>query len=593
MKKQITLVSLYVLTVLFFIAKTPVANKYEISIYDIYPNTFWLILLCGIFSSIFILLLYSYRSFDSSAWITGFFLLTFINGMIILLPFFRGYLMYGRGDALSHIGHLQDIILTGNLGVDNIYPMVHIILFSFSGILGLTKETSLIIIMVVFLLLYYFNVYLLASVIAKSHEQKLMIIAFSIPMYYSFFHLDIRPAFFGIFMLPLFFYLLHQKDCTNNKFEYTILFLFTMLLITYSHPFISIFLIMFVFSGDVLEYLSYLLQKKDYLRISHIKLVAIMFILFFIWYFSFNSIQNKFAFVYTNLIDGSDDAISVVYMDQISSTKLSYVEIIELIIRRYGSILLLLIMNLACSFYFLKYIGIDWGKSKTYTSYFIYNIFTLTITSFLYFGDFIENNLYRILRFAILISIVFSGLIAFEILNNLSHTKQSAKKSIFFCCLFLILAISSAISMFNVYSSPSVASTNDQVTLTDVAGTKWLYNHGDSKIPIADAHVVLSRYSHYLFGRQTRHYFDRYKGTIPPHIGYNTNSTAIETFGIDGAYLVFNVIDYLIMDNFKENMIPADYLFMYLDSDFIKLYNDSSALKVYSNGEFEIWKIER
>lgn len=119
---------IFIISALTIIAKIPPASGYEISIYEAYPWYFWVFIITSIFMGQ-IILVRSALSSDKSDRLCFFGFLAIITTNIILLfmPFIRGYATYGRGDVLSHIGHIKDILRTTSFGTDNFYPLDHIL----------------------------------------------------------------------------------------------------------------------------------------------------------------------------------------------------------------------------------------------------------------------------------------------------------------------------------------------------------------------------------------------------------------------------------------------------------------------------------
>ena len=162
----------FIISALTIISKTSPASGYEISIYDAYPWYFWVFIITSIFMGQ-IILVRSALSSDKSDRLCFFGFLAIITTNIILLfmPFIRGYATYGRGDVLSHIGYIKDILRTASFGTDNFYPLDHILTASLSYITSINVEHAVNIIPPIFSLFYIISIYFLARQIFERKAE--------------------------------------------------------------------------------------------------------------------------------------------------------------------------------------------------------------------------------------------------------------------------------------------------------------------------------------------------------------------------------------------------------------------------------------
>ena len=152
--------ALYIMVILSIIARIQVADGYEISIYQTYPLYFWLLIIVRFIVGIF----YCLHVFFNEECLNGYFLsipiftIIFTSMLMILLPFIRGYAIFGRGDVLSHIGLMKNIINTGHFN-DNWYPILHIFGVQFSRITTINIEIVTMIFPVIFYLCYIIGIF--------------------------------------------------------------------------------------------------------------------------------------------------------------------------------------------------------------------------------------------------------------------------------------------------------------------------------------------------------------------------------------------------------------------------------------------------
>jgi hypothetical protein len=138
-KKILSIIAIsFVLLELLIILVSNQANGYEISIYTAYPPYFWLLIIISLSFPFISMFLYSFISKTTDNEVNLFPQLVTASItllILLLLPFFRGYLFYQSGDTFSHLGYIKDI-LAGTISGGDIYPLFHIwlsILDKFTG----------------------------------------------------------------------------------------------------------------------------------------------------------------------------------------------------------------------------------------------------------------------------------------------------------------------------------------------------------------------------------------------------------------------------------------------------------------------------
>jgi len=100
--------------ILFTLAIVPSAQEYEISLHDIYPVWFWILIGLLMILPIGYLFITHVAKTDWFSWKTAYWLLgiSVANDILLkLFPLIRGYLIYNPGgDTPSHFGYIKDII---------------------------------------------------------------------------------------------------------------------------------------------------------------------------------------------------------------------------------------------------------------------------------------------------------------------------------------------------------------------------------------------------------------------------------------------------------------------------------------------------
>ncbi len=587
---------------LYIIAITPPATGYELDIYKAYPTYFWFFLIVSIACGICILVRHAFFDEKSNWWLIGFLVIIFPNLIILFLPVFRGYAIFGRADALSHLGYMKDILITGHIG-ENYYPMIHILGASILDITGLSNGVVGVLIYALFSVIYISSVYLLASVISRNRGQTLLITAFAAPFIYSDLHTYLFPAFSGLFMLPLLLYLYHRLEkSSSNKVQWTILALILAFHIVFHHPVTALFTIAVLLSFGlsailyrlVAKYKKTDLTRTIWLGKNYAGLSLIMFIAFFMWYFLYTTIGGyTLKRVWDFLVYEVGHSTYLVYVEATATTQSSLAQIVQHQFNSYGAIFLYFLVSLVALIFILR-----WSLSKEKkvdAVIFTYGILTIVAgltMLFLLFAYFVELGIFRAVRLLILMSTILNGLVVYELASRKSIYQfgkrvfsPTGKMIIGFIVLLIIGA--GIISILSVYRSPHIALWNQQVTRYEIRGTGWLIEHNDGQTPIQNYLVKFIRFKDLELGVQQPYNAVILREYSPSHFGYDINNSAAETFDFQDRYLVTGEID----REFSLVGPERSWSYHYMEDDFTKLNSDPTVAGIYANGELEIWRV--
>ena len=641
--KILSIVSFILLIlVIFIIANTPLANSYEISIYDAFPWYFWIFFIGAFFLSFLVIIQEAFNEKRTKQWVFGFFVIMLGNFIFLLLHYFRGYCIYGgaAADIFTHMALINEISDLGFVGSENFYPIIHIFTLSTSNLLGIPIIKVLQFIPAIFSILYLPFMFMLGKSISKSKGQALIVTSFSIPLIFSFFHITIHPAFFSFIFLPLLLSVYHKRNHSQRKVEMSILILVLCLFTVFFHPITTLLsvIIFITFIGSA----SFLLKIKSFLHhsVSNIKkpkitnIIPILAISFFAWYtshsFGIRSIQS----IYKNLIYGSDWTITSHYISNLSAAKLTLMQTTTLFIFRYGAIIFYFITSFFCLIIISKKLFKTRDIKDFEFSYGMQLIITFLCAGAMIVGNFIVANPVRAMRFFIMISTVLSGLIIYSLIEttrlkkpintapiqelqslyrkknhvhdikknfisdsrlniNANHLSphQIIKKKILPCLIIIIVFLSTIVCLFSVYSSPLTYEANGHFTYMNFAGSSWITDNRDIDIQIStDAGFNLWRMEHYTNGI--------IKGELrikneslhtPTHFGYNDNDTLTQVFNYTTSYMVTTEKGRQATYAFPENVRSKTH--QWTDEDFKKLRADNTVGQIYSNGEFEVWNV--
>jgi len=597
-----TISLIFITLVLYIIVSTPPATGYELSIYDAYPSYLWLFLIAAIACGICILVHQAFAGEKSNWWLAGLGIVIFCNAIFLTLPLFRGYALYGRTDTMPHLGFMKDILNTGHIGT-NYYPMLHLLGVSLLDITGISVGTLVNLLFILFSSLYLINMYLLATVVARSHKQALLITAFACSLIFSFAHVNIHCAMLSAFMAPLLLYLYHRREQSSaGQVQTVILLLLLGFFITFFHPVTTIFLIVMLLAFGLCQVLCRWVANRKSLpppsiRVgkSYLGMSLIMFVVLFTWYFSFTVIQHSFREVYEQLIYSSGPSLIEYQLELLTQAGLTFSQTAELWINRFGAMLLYLFISLLVMLLVWKQ-SLS-RKDNLEVMEFAYSIQLLVaflFAAFYLFRLLSESGPVRLSRFSLIIGTVLIGLVTYRLVDRNSSRQAtrwrflSRKNLLIGFTILLILGVST-LSIFSVYNSPRVMAPNGQITRMDIVGTQWFIRYGDPGVNVSALEPGLGLEYLLVGTRGIPQLPKKQRGPPPSHFGYDRNNTVAETFEFNDIYIITDQFGRVVPMSFPENVRPK--VHQYTEEDFDRLRNDPTVAQIYANGEFEVWRV--
>ena len=142
MTKLLAIVGFGLITIGIFLLYNSPAEGYELSIYSATPVLVWVFLLTSLSIGLLIIIQQAFASQRDNFWLIGFFLAALAIFVILIIPPLRGYLSFGSGDSLVHIGIINDLMANAHLGEGNFYPITHILVAMISQIRGISSMWS-------------------------------------------------------------------------------------------------------------------------------------------------------------------------------------------------------------------------------------------------------------------------------------------------------------------------------------------------------------------------------------------------------------------------------------------------------------------
>lgn len=584
-----------IILALNIIARIPPADGYEISIYEAYPMTFWCFLILSFACGVIILMHQAFVTEKSKWWATGILLVIFTNCIIMLLPIFRGYFISSSADEVSHLGIIKNIYLTYHLGINDVYPISHILSYELSSICELDFRFVIKIIPSIFYLIYIAGLYLLAKIICSSYGQVLLVLAFGSGLLFTYFNYLFLPTQFFLYLVPLVLFLFFRKRNSISIGDATIFAIF-LIMLPFLHPLGSVFLVaiflLLAFSIEIFNVLTKKIGIKKgeasfYSTDMALKPGAIVLITFLAWFLNFAIFRSTFYRAYNWFVWGYGTPEIIKLGEAFDMSGFSILKLANLIIMSYGPSLILSFFSLVAIYIIFHRIFSQRSDLKLYEIFFplLFLSFCVFYISTL-FGDFLgTGRSQRIFCWALVPSIVINGLVFHELIISFRNKFNVKRSNIACVCLIVAIVIAAILGMFSVYPSPRLMQGNVQVTTMDWAGMTWFFDHKNDDRTIYFNQLPW-RAPDYLYGediadneRKSMHPIE-----IPQNLGYNKYEFLANSIGSD-SYIVIN--DQVRVP--KERLWP--YLGKYTIDDLNRVSHDYSVIRVYSNRELDICRV--
>lgn len=585
---------IFITLALCIIATTPPATGYEISIYEAYPPYLWFFLTASITCGLFIMVHQTFAERKSRWWVAGFSAILLANFIILLLPMFRGYAFYGRGDELSHLGMIKDIVSSGHIGKENFYPIIHILVVSLSYVAKLEPKLLMMIVSPLFFVFSMLCMYLLATKVTKEHSQMLLVTAFGSLILFR--GLTFAPSVQSFLLFPFILFLYYRAVSVAS----TVALLLVLLLLPFFHFVTTQWLILTFLCLEVGKLARSQINKHRELGLRDVTfelkrtpiiICALLFIISIAWFSAYSGFGSSVNSLSNWLIYQVGHPGVDYYGELLSRANITIYQFLDLFIKMYGQYLLyfavsaILCVLLARKIFFSK----DRIETNQITFAALFIVFSMLVFVF-FFNDFVISH-GRVMKYTILVSTVLNGVGIYALFcsrgtNNRQNNELRTKRIAPFLVTAILVA-SMVFGIFNLFPSPIIKSFNQQVTAMELEGMEWFFDRRDETLFVDDIVVGQVRFADALLGREAPKKNLRYDALLPKHFGYDTNEMLGESCKND-KYLINNKLSKV----FHTKVYPEwPHLWRFTEEDFNKLDCDPSAGKIYSCIEFEVFYV--
>jgi hypothetical protein len=584
------------LGVLLILAIIPPSAGYENSMYQIYPLSFWI--LTGI---IYLLpLLYVYLSNKSNPLLvyqkkTVYFLLMISLVTILLcfsLPLIRGYFAFTAGDTLSHFGYIQDIIESGHISLNNLYPFIHLFIGAFVLLSNQSASSLSLLTIPLFYFLFVISIFCLTRRLHFSHLQSVTITSIAIlPVMATWFCREpLMPSTLGFEFLPIIICCILGVLDTTFSHRYLIAYTILAVAAWIIHPEMVLYVSLLLFT---LFFISMLYKKKlNKLFFEHTPSNIIYLILFgaicigFIYQFIQTS---SFALQFTLYIN-------VLFEHAEMNTPLSALQSdadifrkITLLVIQYGQVIISVVVALFFTIYMLFTKKLF--ENKRYLlicSCFI--AFGILASLFTVLGGATGLYIYRQYKFPYLFIVFLLGLLFTDIVIRKDNVKI---KRIFSGIFIFIIILLTVFSIGNFYSAPEQHLTHYQITHATVSGMETFYEVRNDQYLIWESRTLPQqhRYYDYLYGLSSgiginiRGLSSDYSKMIPANgFGYDEYETMGEQYNNIRYYLSYPpYCEYLVgfsSSDYPLNLTPEAYKHLNNDPTVTRIMDMGDALRI-------------
>ncbi len=536
---------------------SPVAG-YELSIYSSIP-VFWILIISAIAIGISLLVWQAIKGNDNYFW-PSFAVIILGNLVILLLPYIRGYYLYGGNDPLGHFNITSSIVMDGHFSETNYYPIIHILGAQISQISSLPVEITINFLPVIFSILFMVFMYLLAKKITPKRSYALLAAAASAALLFSYYHITVYPQGLSLLLFPLFFYVYFNAETYSTSWRIIlIIFLF---LFPFLHANTCVVVILALVAAEIAKYV-YRARGFDLSYRITFNPALISFITFMLWWSSYSVFGMGIRNVYNWFVSEAHAITRVEELDSVFS--MSTGDWFSLMLKMYGDHIIYLALTL------IAFIIIIWRFTKKYiTSLSLFQVLFIYLGSLLaYFIAFLAGfmTMGRVLGLNVLL---WAGpiLASFALITILKNMKVRA------VIATLILSTTFVLSIFSLYRSPWISQPNWQTTYQDVDGIEW---YQDNKPREVDTFFMGTS-----IGSNTQ--------KIPLHFGYDINSTLGESIAKDMIILFGKRQEYASenQDLTNSTLSGTWYIPGFNSQDYANLFLDPTVSQLYSNGEFKI-----
>lgn len=584
------------------------ARGYEISLYRSLPTAFWVFVVGAILVAQAGLLA---RAFDPAArsqiWVVLFAILLLTTVTLLLLPYIRGYPVYGRADVLSHVGFARSIDAFGTasnreLYPTDIYPNIHLLVLALVYATGVDPLHVINGIAPFVTFASIGGLYLLLTEMYDDRRQAIAASAILALPLGTTAHINTSPYAQSLLLVPLVLYLFLYGQRTGSTAPRVALVVALVSLVLY-HP-LTAFFVLFVFGTYALTgLLGFSADARSPAVAGYVTVTA-----FATWYLQFAGIVFKFRDTFDRLLGvGGGPSTFEVYTSTVGQVQPALTDLLRVALLKYA--IALVVVGLTGLYVLYVLVGYYRGKGTLTRG-------TLTLVagtvlfsglSALLFVFSLPLDYSRPLLFGVYLGLVPAGLAVGYLWYGPGWTdrirrptrtgwaewstnpdRSWLRPSVGRTVVVVVVVALTFVTVFGLLYSPLGSLENHQVTRMELDGTGWVFDHREGGVEMTTLGVSMERHHHAQFGVWTDVPFGTFDDPgVPDHFNYTDRPTLGASYATD-KYLVISELGRII---YPAKFPDYESQWRWTPADFAALERDPTVAHVYDNGELDTYRV--
>lgn len=580
---------------------------YEFSIYAAYPGVFWLLVIGAMLLGAAVIVgsarpptlagvAAGVRDDADAAgattpeadggtadrtWVFGYAIMVLTTALLLVLPYVRGYLLYGRADALSHVGYARDIASSGGVG-GNIYPPMHLLATAVADATGLPLTTVGLVLPVIFSAVYFGGMYYVLVYLFDSRTQVMFGLPFVLLPVLGRAHVGFRPYDASLMFVPVVLYLFFKSQRTPTPSTRAAFVVVLIALLLY-HPLTALFLIVIFTLYNLARYVPRSMDQYT----TPTNLASLSAVLFLAWYSNFTSILLRFDSLYRTLFGEETGSPPVSgYAEANEEASPALIDIVQTATFLYGVDGLLfalgfLFLGIAVLLVVRKRFAFERATLMLGGTLVLFSLGGL---AFLLLDLKVPHD--RPFQIAKICAAVLIGQLFYLLLYRVDwiRGRESLRNGVY---VFLIgtLVVLVALSTLSLYPSPLSSSSNSQVTHMEMAGAEWVAERGNPNSTMSSVGINYGRFHHARYGTAASVPFRPV--TAPSHFNYTTRDRVGQSYTEEGYLTVTyrgRIVYPRVFPDYRAN-------WRYTPAEFARLELDYSASRIYSSGDYTQYQV--
>jgi len=576
------------------LAFVPAASHYEISAYASVPLEFWVLAFGGLSIGCFALLANASTEKIPHVSRIAFIGVMTSNAVLMLVPIFKGYYIFGRGDVLFHYGEIGAISASGHLPSDLFYPLDHINVTIISSITGISVGALSAIWPLVTVMLYMAGFALLTREIVNRDTDRMIVLAFlgALPFGVGGIFM-LAPSIQAFDLMPLIVFLFLRSALSPSKVRFSVFLVVMISAAVLYHPLDAILLaLIFALTAPILRLARSSGGKERNVHkdeLDHTRgfmfpiatSITILLVILLGWNLSFSKTGNFIASLIADLSGNPSLSPAQFYAESLSQTHMDPFHLAIFGLGEYGGYAVLVILGAYVSYKILSDRNSDGSGARVGAYKFIlaghWTLLILTLLGFVitllvgirYVKDFVFFATF-------LVGIGLAGLAV----KNQGHLRKSILVITASAILLLI-----CISTVQLYSAPTLTFyPNSQLTEMEFDGGGWFLEKRDANLPTGNLVFDIQQ----MPNPPNTTKLSIRTAQVPNHFSYD-NRVQLGDYYSSATYLL---ITELGRDWYPEARPGLESHWLWTPEDFSNLEMDSSVVRIFSDGGFDAYLVK-